>query len=536
MPKSARSEWLPWVSIGLLFALCAFLAALQYRWTGEIGMAQRTRLQEDLNARLIDSARAFNDTIAFALRALYPPESQVAAAGRNTAWARQYLLWRTTYASLVREAGIEVRNGEGFQFYRFDPSSGQLEEAQRPDDRDPFFVEMAGPPGIPEHLLVLLNPAYLGTTLARDTISAGLRDYDVEIVTAGPRAKLIYSSHGSGAAVWENADGAAPLLDLRFGGPFPRRGPGGPPPFFRGRGPGPGPGMAPGRWRLLARHKAGSLEALVARTQKRNLAVSGAVLLLILGTVAMLIRYSRQAQRLAEMQMNFVAGVSHELRTPLTVIRTAAYNLRSPAFRRNDEQVERYGRMIEAESGKLDALVEQVLSFASVQAGHAVRSREKVDLTELIDAEIADLRAAMASRGVTLDRDIEADLPPVLGDSRALAHAFRNLLDNALKHGAGDANWIGISARSRETGNAQAVEIRVADRGPGIPAAERRRIFEPFIRGSRALSDQIRGTGLGLNLVKTIIEAHSGTVEVANRAGGGAEFIVRIPAAREVAP
>ena len=273
----------------------------------------------------------------------------------------------------------------------------------------------------------------------------------------------------------------------------------------------------------------------MAHAQKRNLAVSGAVLLLILGSVAMLIRYSRQAQRLAELQMNFVAGVSHELRTPLTVIRTAAYNLRSPAFRRNEDQVERYGRMIEAESGKLDGLVEQVLSFAGAQAGHAVRSRETVDPAVLLDSEIASLRSAFESRGVTLERNIETGLPSVIGDAGALRHAFRNLLDNALKHGSVSEKWIGVTARTADLRGHRMVEIRVADREPGVPASERRRIFEPFIRGQRALSDQIHGTGLGLNLVKTIIEAHAGTVEVNNRTEGGAEFLVRIPAAEAIA-
>src|SRR6202035_4412410 len=126
------------------------------------------------------------------------------------------------------------------------------------------------------------------------------------------------------------------------------------------------------------------VEEIVARARLRNMAVSAAILLLILATVTWLVRISRQAQQLADLQMNFVAGVSHELRTPLTVIRTAAFNLRGKLAARPD-QVERYGALIQAESEKLTTLVEQVLDFASARAGHAIRAREPVAVETLIE-------------------------------------------------------------------------------------------------------------------------------------------------------
>ena len=114
----------------------------------------------------------------------------------------------------------------------------------------------------------------------------------------------------------------------------------------------------------------------------------------------------------------------------------------------------------------------------------------------------------------------------------ALKQALQNLLHNAAKYGAGESHWIGVSA-SRTGGDAiPAVEIRVADRGPGIPADEQAHIFEPFFRGRRAVQDQIHGTGLGLNLAKKIVEAHGGSIQVKSAAMKGAEFIVRLPAAR----
>jgi two-component system, OmpR family, sensor histidine kinase SenX3 len=105
------------------------------------------------------------------------------------------------------------------------------------------------------------------------------------------------------------------------------------------------------------------------------------------------------------------------------------------------------------------------------------------------------------------------------------------LLSNAAKYGGGENHWVGVSAsKCRENGR-DVVEIRVLDRGPGIPDDERERIFEPFFRGRSAVRDQVHGTGLGLNLVKRVVEAHHGSVHVESTALEGAEFIVRLPAA-----
>ena len=113
----------------------------------------------------------------------------------------------------------------------------------------------------------------------------------------------------------------------------------------------------------------------------------------------------------------------------------------------------------------------------------------------------------------------------------ALKQALQNLLHNAAKYGAGDSHWIGLSASRAGSDTKPTVEIRVADRGPGIPADEQAHIFEPFFRGRRALQDQIHGTGLGLNLAKKIVEAHGGSIQVKSAATKGAEFIVHLPAA-----
>jgi signal transduction histidine kinase len=227
--------------------------------------------------------------------------------------------------------------------------------------------------------------------------------------------------------------------------------------------------------------------------------------------------------------MNFVTGVSHELRTPLTVIRTAAYNLRNPEFRRNEERVERYGHVIETETGKLEELVNQVMRFASASAGHAIRQRGALSVISLLEDEVAAFRSTAESRGVAIEVQVEPNLPTVIADREALSQAVRNLLDNALKHGAVSTPWIGVFARRIQMSDGQSVEVAIADKGPGIPADEKNHIFDAFFRGRRAIHDQVRGTGLGLNLVRSIVEAHGGSVDATSGASG-TRFIIRIPA------
>jgi signal transduction histidine kinase len=279
---------------------------------------------------------------------------------------------------------------------------------------------------------------------------------------------------------------------------------------------------------MLVRHRAGSLEAVVARARWRNLAVTAGVLLLMVASVAALVRFTRRAQKLAELQMDFVAGVSHELRTPLAVIHTAAYNLRG-GVARDPSQVERYGILIQQESGRLKEMVEQVLQFAGAKAGWVIQKREPVPVEAVIEAAIQESRCVV-------EREIDPGLPSILGDAVALQHVLENLIGNAAKYGKDGGNWIGVFASKTREKEQEMVEIRVADRGPGIPEDEQKHIFEPFFRGRRAVQDQIHGAGLGLNLAKKIVEAHGGSIRVKSEPMKGTEFTVRLPAAPAGAP
>ncbi len=227
--------------------------------------------------------------------------------------------------------------------------------------------------------------------------------------------------------------------------------------------------------------------------------------------------------------MSFVASVSHELRTPLTVIRTAAFNLRG-RLAHSPDHVERYGKLIQTEAERLSSLVEQVLQFANARTDSILRKVEPLAVRDLIQRSLESAHVR-ANPAMVVETHLSQDLPALMGDDVALTHALENLIENAVKHGAVAEPWIRVSASRVSERHREFVEIAVADRGPGIPPEELATIFEPFQRGRRAIEDQVRGAGLGLDLVKKIVEAHGGSIRVHSEPLKRTEFIMRVPAA-----
>jgi len=136
---------------------------------------------------------------------------------------------------------------------------------------------------------------------------------------------------------------------------------------------------------------------------------------------------------------------------------------------------------------------------------------------------IADARA-------TLERDLPAGLPAVLAEPAALRSALQNLVGNAVKYG-GPAPWVRVSAREVRTRRGREVQIAVDDRGLGIPPSDLPHVFEPFYRGKEAQEQQIHGNGLGLSIVRSIVEAHGGRITVTSTPGTGSTFTMHLPIA-----
>jgi signal transduction histidine kinase len=575
--KIKHRTWLSWAAVGLLVALCAVLAGLQYRWIREVADAESYRLREDLQYRLNLLRRDLNDEVFAACYRYIPANWEIQKLGRDLAYLSQYRNRKESGEHVVRRMALAVPDKLDLVLLFPDASGMHLVPGNWPPEWDAMrkslivrlrggpaplnqsstLVEFprfgmdsrSGPRSVEQEWLLLdLDADHIGQTLLSEMLNRylaqnGKLEYDAEVVARANPAITIYRSPGDTPrrTTWI-PDASIDLLEIARP-PLAVRGlpPSSPADSSRSTGrlvapsntaPEPGPNRA--LWILRVHHHEGSLETIVAKGRRSNDLLAAGLLLLIFATTYALVRFSRRAQDLAELQMNFVAGVSHELRTPLTVIRTAAYNLRGD-LASQPGQVARYGTLIREQAEKLSALVEQVLRYGNARAGRVLQKREPMAVLELIEAGLLAARNAAPTIDVAVEKRIEPNLPLILADRESLQHALRNLFENAMKYGAPGGNWIGISASGSKNGGPPTVQIRVSDRGPGIPAEEREYIFDPFFRGQRPLRDQIHGTGLGLNLVKRIIEAHGGTVAVRDKSGRGAEFIVCLPAAPSTA-
>ncbi len=278
-------------------------------------------------------------------------------------------------------------------------------------------------------------------------------------------------------------------------------------------------------WQLILTHHSGSLERAVDAVRRRNLIVSFSVLGVLGASMGLLMLTTRRAERLARQQMEFVATVSHELRTPLAVIRSAAENLADGVVIER-AQVRKYGELVRGEGRRLTDMIEQILEFSGIQSGERRLNACPVPIGPLVHEVVRASAALTGAGGITVDVDLSGDLPPVLDDEPALGRVFQNLIANAIKYG-GAGGWIGIKACRQGSD----VAVTIADRGVGIAASDQARIFEPFYRAPSVVAAQIHGAGMGLSLVRRIVEAHGGRVSVHSVPGAGAAFTVRLPAA-----
>jgi signal transduction histidine kinase len=282
------------------------------------------------------------------------------------------------------------------------------------------------------------------------------------------------------------------------------------------------------RWQLVLRHRSGSLETAVQRSRVRNLVLSFGVLVLLALASAMVLVSAERARRLAAQQVEFVAGVSHELRTPVSVICSAAENLADGVIG-DGQQVRRYGNLIRDEGRRLADMLERVLELAGVMSGRTASRFVPSNAGSIVDEAIETLRTEIDGAGMAVERTIAPNLPPIVADPPALRSAVQNLVANALKY-RGAARTMRVTAGMAADAIQPTLEIVVADSGVGIDPEDLPHVFDPFYRGRAAAAGQVRGTGVGLTVVKRIVEAHGGTVTASSEPGRGSTFTIRLPA------
>lgn len=272
--------------------------------------------------------------------------------------------------------------------------------------------------------------------------------------------------------------------------------------------------------RVMATHPSAMLAQL---QERRRLAGAGLVLLLFLVGLAAYSMSRAVARELAvaRLQSEFVAAVSHEFRTPLTSLRQLAELLSSGRIATDGRRAEYYA-VIERETQRLQRLVEALLDFGRMEAGVFEFKQEMVDLPAMVAKVVDDFRAEQrVAQPIILEWC--GDAMTVRGDREALGLALWNLLDNAAKYSAESAP-IYVSVATNGDGAA----IVVRDKGVGMAPTEQLRVFEKFVRGDASRVLNVKGTGIGLAMVRRIVRAHGGNVLVESAPGEGSSFAIHL--------
>lgn len=566
--------------------MLALLAFLQYRWLGQISVAERLTMQTYLR----NQTRALQEEMSVEIEHATSPLSVNLDELRRDSWAgliERYDHWKSTtrYPGLIMNVDIArvdadnrfslaTMNDSTKQFdsmewpanledirRRFEPTRRtyvdeterqakerreevnrvgsmiehgyiaeeipaivrfavdlkHVAEPRNPEAREPVKAEMTELLHQSPVVIIILDQDYMKQVFIPDLFrrrftADGSLDYEVAVVYRNPREVRTERS-GFELSDVTSGDATAPVFVAGVNGAETNRRP---------------------RWQIVINHKAGSLDAAVAKGRTRNLLASFGILSLLAVSVVIVIVFSRRAQKLARKQMDFIAGVSHEFRTPLAVIHAISENL-ADGLITDQQQIEQCGVVIRDDTRRLAGMVEQVLEFAGASRGKNLYQPQPIGVQQIIEQALAANPILETQEDWQIEKQIERDVPPVLADPAALASALRNVIDNAVKYG-GDRRWIGIRANTKPNGQGGTVEITVSDRGIGIPESDLPHIFEPFYRGREVVAAQVHGNGLGLSLVKNIVEAHGGTIAVTSVPGQGSSFSLTLPAANGEVP
>ncbi len=265
------------------------------------------------------------------------------------------------------------------------------------------------------------------------------------------------------------------------------------------------------------------LDALATR---RRLLFAGLALLvgLVLAGGYVIVRAVSREFAVARLQSDFVSAVSHEFRTPLTSLRQFTELLNDDPDQPAAKRRTFYQAQARA-TDRLRRLVESLLDFGRMEAGARPYRLERRDTAPLVRGIVDDFRRDVAPETFTVETSIADDCGAIDVDPEAFARALWNLLDNAVKYsGASPTVFVTVDVRESD------VAISVRDRGMGIPRHEQDDIFTKFVRGAASRVHGIKGTGIGLAMVRQIVEAHEGTVSVESAPGDGSTFTIALPA------
>ena len=229
------------------------------------------------------------------------------------------------------------------------------------------------------------------------------------------------------------------------------------------------------------------------------------------------------------LRSEFVLIVSHDLRSPLATIQTCLKVVLDGRFGEVDEKQRDMVQRAEKQAKILLTMVEDLLDFSRIRVGRSLQKTEPLQLTEIIQEIVDSMSPRAADKSVTIALDVPSHVSPIYADRSNMERLFNNLISNAVKY-----NVVGGSITIKAMEDGDTVSVEISDTGIGIPSSDVARVFDIFHRANNAKSVEGVGSGVGLSIVKQIVEAHGGKIRVQSEEGKGSVFVVSLPKKRYV--
>jgi len=227
-------------------------------------------------------------------------------------------------------------------------------------------------------------------------------------------------------------------------------------------------------------------------------------------------------KRISEVKTDFINNMTHELKTPISTISLGTEVLLKKETSSDPEKIHQYALLIQNENNRLKSQVDRVLQIATLSPGQLKLKEEVLDFHTLIDKAVRTYEVVIAEKGGSITKSLDAEKFMIRGDRVHITNIIFNLLDNACKY-TEDAPIVKISTNS----NSKNLFLKIEDKGIGMAPEHLKHIFEKFYRVPTGNIHNVKGFGLGLFYVKTVVEAHSGKIDVESKLGKGSEFNLR---------